>query len=382
MVWKLWWPALPFMLLIGGRIWCGVCPFGGLSDLALKLRKNAGPAPSALRRWGPWMGAFSVLGFGLAFLALGLEMNAGVTGIILIGMIALALGLSLLYRGRTFCRYLCPVGMITRVYSFFSWLRPTGVNIKYAGKACPVGQSPASLRQPSQCQLCGTCTGAGSAGISTSTTVSGVRIPHRLEFGRPEAALSLLLLGLMASDSVRMTSLFARYQQFALPYFGYNYRLSVIAGVSSLVGLVFVSQLLGARIIRSRGRMFEGMAFSYLPLTLGVFLSLALQHLRYGLWPSIQTLLAETRIVDWTGHMPPESVYFMSLPLKSVQFTLLAIGLYFSWKISRRALTGTGEAQATSTDSPAGGLAARRTMLLMAAAGFGALFLLPMSGAC
>lgn len=411
-VWKLWWPGLPFILLLAGRFWCGVCPFGGVSDLAARMRKIRPAPPTVMRRWGPWLGALSVFGFGMAFLALGLEGNTRATGFILIGMVGLAFGMSLLYRGRTFCRYLCPVGMITRVYSFFSWLVPRGSRVRYQAAACPVGQSPESLRQPSQCQLCGTCTNNGVAG-GINTTFSpringslGLRatagaggggaaitgtgwLPGPLEFGRAEAGLSLLLLGLMAADSVRMTSLFARFQQFALPYFNYNYRLTVVVGVSSLVGAVLALQLAGSWLSSRRdkgARAFEGIAFTYLPLTLGVFLSLALQHLRYGIWPSLQTVLAESRIIDWDGHMPPTNVYFTSIPLKSVQFALLGVGLYLSWRLTRSGLASSSEGSspggAGSGGTGSAGIVARRFMLLTAAAGFGFLFLLPMSGAC
>lgn len=374
-VWKLWWPGLPFILLLGGRIWCGICPFGAAADFAARLGSKSA-APSLLRSWGPWMGALSVFFFGLAFLALGLEENPGATGVILIAMILLAFGMTVLYKGRTFCRYLCPVGMITRVYSFFSWLQPVGGGVRYKAVSCPAGQSPQSLRQPSQCQMCGACTLPDVSGIRTTFGVSGGRLPGVREFGRPEAFLSLLLLGLMAADSVRMTPLFARYQQFALPYFDYNYRLSVIGGVSALVGAVLAVQLLGSWLVwrQSRdSRAFAGMAFSYLPLSLGVFLALALQHLRYGLWPSLETVMAESRLFGWDGHMPPDNVYFTSIPLKSVQFVILGIGLYLSWRLTRSGLGG---------ESSRGGIASRRFMVLAAAAGFGYLFLIPMSGAC
>jgi len=387
-VWRLWWPGLPFILLLGGRVWCGICPFGAASDLTSRIRKHAPAAPAVLRRWGPWLGAFSVLAFGMAFLALGLEANAGATAAILIGMTVLAISLSLAFRGRTLCRYLCPVGMITRVYSFFSWLRPLGSQVKYQGAACPIGQSPSGLRQPSQCQLCGTCTRPGEAGgITVKAGYNPVQVPGRLEFGRPEALLSLLLLGLMASDSVRMTSLFARYQQFALPYFNYNYRLTVIVGVTTMVSVVLALTLAGSRMAARRSGIdpeaalstagsgkansgFESAAFTYLPLTLGVFLALALQHLWSGLWPSLQTVLVESRLIDWSGHMPPKNVYFTSLVLKSIQFLLLGTGLFFSLKTARIARGAKSE------------IWKRRMLVLITGAGFGFLFLLPMSGAC
>jgi len=385
-VWKLWWPGLPFILLIGGRVWCGVCPFGGLSDMAGRTGSGRHAPPRLLRRWGPWLGIVSVFGFGLAFLSLGLEMNSGATGIILIGMIAIAVGLSLAYKGRTFCRYLCPVGMITRVYSFFSWLRPRG-GLQKSTAVCPVGQSPESLRQPSQCHLCGTCTSStASGGIRTSAGFAALRVPGRLEFGVAEAGLSLMLLGLMAADSVRMTSMFARFQQAALPVFGYNYRLTVIAGVSGLVGAVFALNLL-VTFLGSRGAhrtsTFESAAFAYVPLTLGVFLALALQHLWSGAWPSLQTILVESRLIDWAGHMPPKNVYFTSIPLKSIQFLMLATGLFFSLRLALSGAGGKDGMHTASTDGDSrAGKAMRGAMVLMAAGGFGFLFVLPMSGAC
>ncbi len=398
-VWRLWWPGLAFALLLGGRIWCGICPFGGVADAAGKVSGKRPAPPHAFRVVAPWLGVFSVLGFGMSFLALGLEANAGATGVILIGMTALAFGLSAAFRGRSFCRYLCPVGMITRVYSYFSWLRPLG-SPKSEGKTavCPVGQSPASLRQPSHCQLCGACTSTSEMrGITTRVVPASPRIPGVQEFGRPEAVLSLLLLGLMASDSIRMTQVFARYQHLALPYLGYNYRLSVIVGVAGLTGAIFLIQVLASRLggrrITAAGSApatagpelmadaaggsshrngfttFNAIGFTYLPLTMAVFLSLALQHLWSGALPSLQTILVESRLIDWSGHMPPANVYFVSLPLKGLQLALLGLGLYFSMSLARKHLTRRGTA-------------GRSIMVLTAFAGFGLLFLLPMSGAC
>jgi len=391
LVWKLWWPLLPFVMLMGGRVWCGVCPFGGAADAASKLRKDRPAAPKAMRAIGPWLGIGSVFLFGLSFLALGLEMNAGATGFILIGMTVAAFGLSLAWRGRSFCRYLCPVGMITRVYSFFAWLRPRGSGINAAtGKSCPVGQSPASLRQPSQCQLCGECnTSSGTGGITTSFNTGSPRLPGSKEFGHPEAALSLMLLGLMAADSVRMTSVFARFQQTMLPTFGYNYRLSVIVGVTGLVTAV-IGVVLAAALVAGRGRLskaFSGIGFTLLPLTLGVFLSLAAQHLWSGGWPSLQTMLVEFRLIDWSGHMPPTNVYFFSWPLKLIQVGLLGAGLMLSLWLAGKKLTGVSKVDAGAIEDATAAadgrtVLIRRGLVVLASGGFGILFILPMSGAC
>lgn len=388
-VWKLWWPGLSFLVLLGGRIWCGVCPFGGLADMAARLGKPTGLPPAIVRKTGPWLGVVSVFLFGLAFLALGLEGNAVATGIILVGIAVLAFGLSLVYRGRNFCRYLCPVGMITRVYSFFSLIRVRGGGMKRRPQACPAGQSPASLLQPSQCQFCGVCTKKESPGIRTYTSRGEggmLRLPTRVEFGPVEATLSVLLLGLMAADSVRMTPLFARFQQAALPYIAYNYRLTVIIGVSGLTALLLAASLLASRLLAvngtEQGKVFRSLGFALLPLTLGVFMALALQHLWSGAWPSLQTIAAETRLIDWSGHMPPENVYFFSVPLKIVQFAILSIGLWFSLKLAGRLLPVASATVPVQASMSGDSRINQKPVVLLAAAGLGFLFLLPMSGAC
>ncbi|MEK6536201.1 MAG: hypothetical protein AABZ63_01805, partial [Actinomycetota bacterium] len=186
---------------------------------------------------------------------------------------------------------------------------------------------------------------------------------------------------------------------FALPYLDYNYRLTVVLGVSGLVGTILLLQLGVARLLGGRVQItgvagdgtspagdgenagvknssagkalsssFNAMAFSFLPLTLGVFLSLSLQHLWSGAWPSLRTVLLESRLIDWSGHMPPTNVYFVSIPLKLLQLALLGMGLYFSLGLARK-------------DKRAGALS-RSAVVLAAFSGFGFLFLLPMSGAC
>jgi hypothetical protein len=236
--------------------------------------------------------------------------------------------------------------------------------------------------QPSQCQLCGNCsTSDKPGGITTGFSLGSPRIPKSVEFGKVEAAMSLMLLGLMAADSVRMTPIFARFQRAALPVFGYDYRLTVVVGVTGLVAMVTGLTLLGS-IVAGRGRRigsaFTSLGFTFLPLTLGVFLSLAAQHLWSGGWPALQTMLVEFRLIDWSGHMPPTSVYFFSWPLKLIQLGLLGSGLMLSlWLAGRQAGAG---ADAPTADPKAAW--SRRGITLLAAGGFGYLFILPMSGAC
>src|SRR3990172_6665472 len=53
--WVLWWPLLPLIFLLFGRLWCAVCPMSLLSDLSQRLLGRRMSVPARLRRRGPWL---------------------------------------------------------------------------------------------------------------------------------------------------------------------------------------------------------------------------------------------------------------------------------------------------------------------------------------
>lgn len=50
--WVLWWPLLPILLLLFGRFWCIICPFGFLNDIVQKFVGSKKPVPKFLRKYG------------------------------------------------------------------------------------------------------------------------------------------------------------------------------------------------------------------------------------------------------------------------------------------------------------------------------------------
>lgn len=55
LVWIVWWPLLPLILLLFGRFWCAVCPMSGLSDLVQRIVGQRRAVPHSLKRWGVWL---------------------------------------------------------------------------------------------------------------------------------------------------------------------------------------------------------------------------------------------------------------------------------------------------------------------------------------
>lgn len=177
-VWIAWWAililvAVPFF----GRGWCAVCPIPLPGEW---LQRGAILAPPTKkpkwlnRRWpralrNIWLQNISFLL--LALFSSVLLTTPNVTGIVLGAMLFAAIGLSIVFQRRSFCRYLCPVGGFIGIYSQTA---PLELRIKdkqacatcqgkpcYSGSAagygCPWDVFPGGLTKNTYCGLCLEC---------------------------------------------------------------------------------------------------------------------------------------------------------------------------------------------------------------------------------
>lgn len=134
-VWIVWWAALNlFLIPIGGRLWCTICPVvipgkwaARLSD-AFKKWEGGESLPDRLwpkRFRNIWLQNISFLGVAL-FSAI-IMTRPLATGIMLGGFLVVALLASWIYGRRIFCRYICPVSGYIGTYSMVS---PVEIRVK------------------------------------------------------------------------------------------------------------------------------------------------------------------------------------------------------------------------------------------------------------
>lgn len=173
-VWIVWWALLIIILVpFCGRLWCAVCPIPGPGEW-LQRRGIIRSAPGRLRtlrwRWprklrNIWLqnaGFLAVAMFSIVILT-----RPAVSAWLLLGMILLALLLSLFYENRIFCRYVCPVGGFIGLYSLTATLE---LRVKDAqvckdhtskdcvtGNGCPWMVFPGALARNTACGLCTAC---------------------------------------------------------------------------------------------------------------------------------------------------------------------------------------------------------------------------------
>lgn len=177
-VWIAWWAVLILVAVpLFGRSWCAVCPIPLPGEWMQRGAILAPPerAPRWLNlRWPKafrniWMQNASFLL--LALFSTLLLTTPTVTGIVLAAMLFAAVGLSMVFERRAFCRYLCPVGGFIGLYSQAA---PLELRIKdkqvcvacdgkpcyngsAAGHGCPWDVFPGGLSKNTYCGLCMEC---------------------------------------------------------------------------------------------------------------------------------------------------------------------------------------------------------------------------------
>ncbi len=177
-VWIVWWGLLTVVFIpLGGRVWCLMCPIPAPGEW-LQRRAIVGVRPGRPfglgLKWPRWLDnlwpqniTFSLVAvFSVIILT---RPWASAAVLLLFGVLAVAL--SLIFRGRAFCRYVCPVGGFITIYSLDAplELRPRDYDVcrqhrekecyfgSDEGYGCPWLIRPFRLRRNAYCGLCTEC---------------------------------------------------------------------------------------------------------------------------------------------------------------------------------------------------------------------------------
>lgn len=178
-VWIVWWGLLILLMVpFSGRLWCSMCPIPAPGEW-VQRRAFVQPRPGGKlftlgRRWphrlnNIWLQNVAFLGVVL-FSAVILT-SPWASALVLLVFLLLAIGMSLIFERRTFCRYLCPVGGFVGLYS---QVAPLEVRVKdravcasHKSKTCYVGSDegygcpwlifPGALAKNTFCGLCTEC---------------------------------------------------------------------------------------------------------------------------------------------------------------------------------------------------------------------------------
>jgi ferredoxin len=366
LVWVVWWPLVILVLLpLGGRIWCAACPVPAPGEWLQRLafvRKREGKLFSLAWRWPRglrtmWLQNLSFLV--VAALSIVVSTSPAVTATALIIFIGLAMVLSLLFQGRSFCRYVCPLGGFIGLYTLAS---PTTLKVRVpeiclghreksclegnaAGYGCPWFQYPGTMENATHCGLCMECVKT----CSKDNITVGFQSPGRglsLTRGRTDEAFrAVILVSAAFVYTVVMLGPWGSLKSWAgnPGTMGYLFYLGILMGSSLVVipGLLLgaahlFKRLSGTEEIRTK-QVWVSLSYCLIPLGLLVWMTFSATALSTGL-SHLPGVISDPLGLGWdlfgTAHMKWPPLYPWLLPY--LQVGGLVVGLVLSLVVLKR----------------------------------------------
>ena len=172
-VWSYWWPAIVFLAIFFGRIWCMVCPVEVITTFFARFGLKRKRPDWLLSGWAITVFFILILFVGIQGFAI--HRNPFFMAVYLLTIVGVSVIIGSIFEKNTFCRYVCPVGYLLGLYAKFSLLgwrvKNTGIcetckdkscihknyryNLNY--KSCGVDLYPAQIKDNENCILCAGC---------------------------------------------------------------------------------------------------------------------------------------------------------------------------------------------------------------------------------
>jgi polyferredoxin len=326
-IWTLWWTGIIFTFVLVGRLWCFMCPMGALSEWTSRIFKPRRQFPSKLQNL--WLANLFFVLLTWLDIQIGVVRNPVVTGSLLLGITAAAIGIGMRFQRRTFCRYLCPIGGLIGIYAMFSAveLRSKDGDVcrnhkrkdcylgNKRGYGCPMFETIPKMDSNNVCNFCGECIKS----CPKNNITIRVRSFFKDAWATPkksldEAALAVVLVGVAIFVTGDMLEPWAGWMDSAMKLFPadllgieYIYTVEVITksvlyfSVSLLLipGLILLASALSNRVVGEENhnglrRTFIKFGYMFIPIGLSMHLAHNTGHLLNesgGIIPALQRAL-------------------------------------------------------------------------------------------
>ncbi len=171
--WGLFWSLFMVVTLSTfGRIFCGICPHGFIGKYLTKagLQKEM---PSWMKN--PWWGLLLIIigWWAVSYMLPGFYKIPLVTAILFTVITLVAFVLYYVYKDMSYCKYICPIGSLTKAYNrmSFTWLGSyksdcSDCKTFSCAEACPYNLKPFTFNNKNSmedCSLCMECSTACDA---------------------------------------------------------------------------------------------------------------------------------------------------------------------------------------------------------------------------
>lgn len=171
LIWANWEPLLILSCLLLARIWCSFCPIGYFSSLVRMIKLKRMKLPTQYLNYGFYISAAGLAVIFWAQATFHMFERPTETAWLLIAMLSSAVLFALLFEGRIWCRYVCPLGQMVATFARASIVEVRS-NHNYCSHdcttfdcftgrddipGCSMGKGPFAMETNQDCVLCGNC---------------------------------------------------------------------------------------------------------------------------------------------------------------------------------------------------------------------------------
>ncbi len=303
MIWDLWHPLLAFTIILFGRLWCFACPIGAIGDWTQSVFSLKRKYPEKYRNL--WIAVILFLFIFAAERHLFMfTRNPPNTAYLLLFFTALAVVMGAIFEKRSFCRYICPIGLVLGVFSMLSAVELRCKSKKTchehdvkecvigneAGKACPVGEFPQAMERNNYCIMCMECVKSCSKdNIRITPRLPGTDIIKSMRTHLDEAYLVhgiiIIFLFVMGMERLEFRNIiinFVRsiapfdtviYRDFFVNYWRNMWAVTIFALLTlGAAGLMYFSARLSFPGENTKQK-FINLSYAFIPLSLSVYLA-------------------------------------------------------------------------------------------------------------
>ena len=298
-IWDIWHPLLAFTVIIFGRLWCFACPIGAVGDWVQSVFSLNKKYPEKYRNL--WI---AVILFMFIFAAerhlFMFTRNPVSTAYLLLFFTGLAVVMGIIYEKRSFCRYICPIGLVLGIFSMLSAIELRCKSRKTcndhdikecivgneAGKPCPVDETPQTMERNNTCILCMECVKSCSKeNIRLSPRIPGADIINSKKKYLPEAYLIhgmiVIFLFVMGMERFEFRNAIIDFVKLSLPidsvsfldlYWRNMWAIIIFILITlGAAGLLYISTRASFG-INSKQKFIE-LSYAFIPLSLSVYLA-------------------------------------------------------------------------------------------------------------
>jgi len=122
-VWHIWWPLIPILVIFTGRLWCSICPFSSTANLLNKIFPYRMFNGRLVIQYGFIVALFVfavIVAIDIIFV---IKFNQYYTLIFFLTLFSMLIAIAIMFDYKTYCNTICPFGLISKIYNRFSFLK-------------------------------------------------------------------------------------------------------------------------------------------------------------------------------------------------------------------------------------------------------------------